>query len=216
MENIKDVRFESITDSKYIKPFRMIYKQDGREKAWDCVKKHDSVAILIFNKSRNVFVCVEQFRPSVYISRVRQEKNIDASPGSEWDYNCGSLGLTLELCAGIMDKNKTQEETAVEEVFEECGYKISSENLELIQRYLGDVGTAGTEQTIFFAEVTDSMRQNSGGGLVSEGEMIKVREMTIDEAKSYMAEPQVRSPTGFLLALYWFFATKVGVYLEAK
>ena len=26
MENIKDVRFESITDSKYIKPFRMFYK----------------------------------------------------------------------------------------------------------------------------------------------------------------------------------------------
>ena len=42
-------------------------------------------------------------------------------------------GFTTEVCAGLLDKDdKSVEETAVEEVFEECGYKISTENLEKI------------------------------------------------------------------------------------
>lgn len=46
-----------------------------------------------------------------------------------------SLGITLEFCAGIIDKNKSWEEIAKEEVLEECGYNIDVNSLELVMKY---------------------------------------------------------------------------------
>lgn len=40
-----------------------------------------------------------------------------------------SLGITLEFCAGIVDKSKSLAETAKEEVLEECGYDVPVEIL---------------------------------------------------------------------------------------
>lgn len=44
----------------------------------------------------------------------------------------GIKGLTLELCAGIVDKTKDLAEIAKEEVLEECGYEVPIENFERI------------------------------------------------------------------------------------
>lgn len=46
-----------------------------------------------------------------------------------------SLGITLELCAGIIDKDKSIEEIAREEVLEECGYDVPLKNLKQIKKY---------------------------------------------------------------------------------
>jgi UDP-sugar diphosphatase len=45
------------------------------------------------------------------------------------------LGYTLELCAGIVDKTKSLNEIAAEEIFEECGYQVDHEKLEYILQY---------------------------------------------------------------------------------
>ncbi len=45
------------------------------------------------------------------------------------------LGITLELCAGIVDKNKSLSEIAAEEIFEECGYKVDHEKLERVIQF---------------------------------------------------------------------------------
>ena len=43
-------------------------------------------------------------------------------------------GITLELCAGIIDKaDKTPREIARMEIFEECGYDVPLEAVEEIQ-----------------------------------------------------------------------------------
>jgi UDP-sugar diphosphatase len=44
----------------------------------------------------------------------------------------GHLGLTYELCAGIVDKNCSWDEIAQAEVFEECGYKVPLSSLEQV------------------------------------------------------------------------------------
>jgi 8-oxo-dGTP pyrophosphatase MutT (NUDIX family) len=45
-----------------------------------------------------------------------------------------SLGTTLELCGGLMDKpNLTPKEIAIEEAYEELGFRPKPENLEFIQ-----------------------------------------------------------------------------------
>lgn len=42
----------------------------------------------------------------------------------------GKLGLTYEMCAGIVDKNCSWPEIAQMEVLEECGYKVPLSALE--------------------------------------------------------------------------------------
>jgi UDP-sugar diphosphatase len=44
-------------------------------------------------------------------------------------------GITLELCAGIVDKDLPLEEVARLEVLEECGYDVPVSNLERIVSY---------------------------------------------------------------------------------
>jgi len=43
-----------------------------------------------------------------------------------------SLGLTVEFCAGIVDKNKALEEIAVDEVREECGYEVKVSDMQKV------------------------------------------------------------------------------------
>lgn len=51
----------------------------------------------------------------------------------DWSQVPPSKGVTLELCAGIMDKKElTDKETAKEEVLEECGYDVPLEKFESI------------------------------------------------------------------------------------
>ena len=63
----------------------------------------------------------------------------------------GRLGLTLELCAGIVDKELSLEETAREEVREECGYLLPPGRLTRIVTFPSSVGSSGQlqEQTMF-------------------------------------------------------------------
>lgn len=42
------------------------------------------------------------------------------------------MGLTVEFCAGIVDKNKSLEEIAVDEVREECGYEVKVSDMQRI------------------------------------------------------------------------------------
>lgn len=63
MEDISKVYFTPLPDSPYVKPFRMNYTQNGKEKTWDLLEVHDSVVIIVFNITRKVMIFVKQFRP---------------------------------------------------------------------------------------------------------------------------------------------------------
>jgi len=104
------------------------------------------------------------------------------------------------------------EETAKAEVLEECGYEIPLNNLEFIVSFPSSVGSSGDNQTMFFAEVEDSMKVSQGGGLAEEGEMINVKEMSVSEVKQYVSSGHVNSPIGLLYAVNWFLASKLSSY----
>lgn len=46
-----------------------------------------------------------------------------------------SLGVTVELCAGIVDKSLPFNEIAREEVLEECGYDVPIDRIEEVMTY---------------------------------------------------------------------------------
>ena len=72
-----------------------------------------------------------------------------------WKYKCNNIfclsdpgdrigigfkGITLEICAGLIDKkDKSAHEIAIEEVEEECGYKVQPDQMEFVHKFF-DLG----------------------------------------------------------------------------
>ncbi|XP_038206746.1 uridine diphosphate glucose pyrophosphatase NUDT14-like [Zerene cesonia] len=201
MEDVKDVYISPLPESIYVKPFRLNYTQNGKEKNWDLLEVHDSVAIIVFNITRKVMIFVKQFRPAIYYNSIhpddRQSKVIDTKKYP------ASLGIALEMCAGIIDKNKSVEQIAKEEVLEECGYDVPLDKLQRIISYRSGVGVQGSLQTFFYCEVTDDMKTEQGGGV--DDEIIEVIEKTIPEIEEMVTSPgPISSPPSCLFALMWF------------
>ena len=64
--------------------------------------------------------------------------------------------MTLEVCAGIVDKSSSFKAHVVAEVAEETGYAVSEERLELVKCYVGAVGIAGVHSRVYYVEVTNA------------------------------------------------------------
>lgn len=205
MDNISNVNFTDCVNSLYIKPRRILYEQDGKQKFWDVVKIHDSVAIIIFNVSRHVLIFVKQFRPAVYHAQFKAE---DMEGFIDTKKFPPSMAMTIELCAGIVDKDKSLEETAQEEVLEECGYSVPLSSIQKVTSYKSGVGESGAHQILYYVEVTDEMKVTDGGGIASEGEFIDVIEMDMEKARALMYDENVARPASIILGLLWFFNNK--------
>lgn len=205
MDDIRDVRLVECEKSDYIKPLRIFYTQNGKKKAWDAMKVHDSVSILIYNSSRKVFVLVRQFRPAIYINVAETVTDDTGAMTIDHTKFPGSLGVSYELCAGLVDKDKSVEEIAQEEVLEECGYKVSTDKMHRITGFRNGVGTSGAYQDMFYVEVTDDMKVSSGGGNHTEGELIDVVEIPLSEGKTFMMDESKTKYVGVMFALLWFY-----------
>ena len=70
MEKITDVSVSKLESSRYIKPLRLHYSQNGIAKAWDLGMSAPSVAVVIYNKSRKTLVLVKQLRPAVLFAEI--------------------------------------------------------------------------------------------------------------------------------------------------
>ncbi|XP_050546565.1 uridine diphosphate glucose pyrophosphatase NUDT14-like [Daktulosphaira vitifoliae] len=209
MKPISQMIAVKTTESIFIKPFSLLFKQGEKEIKWDLMESHDAVFVIIYNRTRNTLVCVKQFRPAVYYKSIPEFDRPKEGPIDTVKYPPSS-GLTVEFCAGIVDKNKSLEEIAVDEVKEECGYAVKTSDLQKIISCKSGLSITGTNQTFFYTEVTDHMKVSEGGGLASEGEDIEVVEYTIPQIKDFVTQSEVlNSSTSFLFGLMWFLANKI-------
>lgn len=186
----KTIKIESVLDlknPKFVKPIRINYIQSGIKKTWEAVKSHDSVAILLYHTSKDAFLLVKQFRPAVYINN--QDLN----------------GYTYELCAGIVDKDKTLKEIAKEEILEECGFDVAINDIKKITSFYTSVGFSGAKQTLFFAYIDDDMKKNDGGGI--EYEEIELFYLPLKDAKKFIFDESFKKTPGLMMSFYWFFDT---------
>jgi len=181
--DIEKFTLNPLVDPKFISTALATYEQNGIAKDWEIVQAHDSVAILIYHTEKKCFILVKQFRPAVYVN------NND--------------GLSVELCAGIVDKNISLQQIAQEEIEEECGYAVALEKVEKITSFYTSVGFAGSKQTLYYAEVNDSMKISEGGGI--DGELIEVIMLPIEEAKAFIYEEKIVKTPGLMFAFMWWF-----------
>ncbi|CAH1371197.1 unnamed protein product [Tenebrio molitor] len=204
MNKVKDVVIKPLDKSIYLQPHTMHFTQNGLKRTWDLLEVHDSVAILLHNIQRNTLIFVKQFRPPVYYGSIPEEDRKNEIDVNKYPPD---LGVTLELCAGLVDKDSSLVQIAKEEVLEECGYDVPLSSLIKIGSYRSGVGTLGSLQTAYYCEVRDEMKVTQGGGVGDE--IIDVVEMTVPEVKEYVRQDKLPSPPSFLFAIYWFLLNKV-------
>jgi len=180
------INITSIEDNfepKFVKPKLLNFTKDGKKRSWEVVDVHDSVAILLYHLEKDSFILVKQFRPAVYL------KNGE--------------GFTYELCAGIVDKDISLKQIAIEEIYEECGYRVELKNIEDISEFYTAVGFAGGRQNLYYCEVDESMKISEGGGL--EEEDIEVIYLPTSKAKEFICDTKKVKTPGLMFAFMWFF-----------
>jgi len=181
--NIEKFKLNPLIDPKFISTSLATYEQNGIAKDWEIVQAHDSVAILIYHTEEKNFILVKQFRPAVYVN------NND--------------GMSVELCAGIVDKNISLQQIAQEEIEEECGYAVALEKVLKITSFYTSVGFAGSKQTLYYAEVDESMKVSEGGGI--DNELIEVISLSTEEAKAFIYDEEIVKTPGLMFAFMWWF-----------
>jgi len=183
---IENFKLKPLKQSRFVNPIQLEYKQSGVQKVWEAVKSHDSVAILLYHREKEAFLIVKQFRPPVYMN----DKN---------------HSLTYELCAGIVDKDASLEQIAKEEINEECGYDVELDTIEEGTSFFTNVGVSGSQQTLFFSQIDESMKVHEGGGI--HDEQIVLEFIPLSEAKAFIFDTSKAKTPGLMFAFYWFFET---------
>jgi UDP-sugar diphosphatase len=179
---VTNFQLELLEEPHFVKTALARYTQNGIEKTWEIVEAHDSVAILIYHTQKDAFILVKQFRPAVYLNDRK--------------------GETVELCAGIVDKDIPLVQIAVEEIEEECGYHISLEDIERVTSFHTSVGFAGSKQTLYYAEVDEKMKISEGGGI--DGEVIEVIELPVSELERFIFDEKIAKTPGLMFAFMWW------------
>ena len=184
---IKNFKTDTLKNTRFVHPVSIIYNQNGVDKIWEAVKSFDSVAILLFHEEKNAFLLVKQFRPPVYL-------------------NDKSKLCTYELCAGIVDKNKSLKEIAQEEIDEECGYVVPLEKIEKITSFYTNVGVSGGKQSLFYATINESMKVHAGGGI--HDEQIETMFLPVDDFKTFIYDEEKAKTPGLMFSFFWFMDNK--------
>lgn len=186
--NIDNFEILPLCDTKFVHPVRLTYTQNGKEKSWEAVKSHDSVAVLLYHEKKDSFILVKQFRPPVYL-------------------NDRSMAYTYELCAGIIDKDKDIKTIAKEEIDEECGFDVPLGCIYKITSFFTNVGVSGAKQYLYFAAVNDDMKKHEGGGI--HDEEIELVYLPVEEAKEFVFNENIAKTPGLMFAFEWFFSNKL-------
>jgi len=184
---------DSITElhsPAFVKPIAINYTLNDEKRVWEAVISYNSVSILLWHKERDAFVLVKQLRPAVL-------------------HATKTNGYTYELCAGIIDKKASDIQIAKEEVVEECGYDVPLQNIQKVTTFYPSVGVTGAYQTLYYAEIDNSMHVNEGGGLADEN--IEVIYLPTQEAKEFMFDENFLKTPGMMMAFYWFFDKKANI-----
>ena len=189
MQHVAIEQIEPLGDARFITPLRIHYTQNGKLKSWEAVRSHNSVAILLYHKEKDAFLLVKQLRITTMLNNDERD------------------GYTYELCAGIVDKDLPLEQIVKEEILEECGYDVPLDAITRVTSYYTSVGFSGAKQTMYYAEITESMRVGEGGGI--EDEEIELFFLPVAQAKHFAFDENYKKTPGLIMAFYWFFDLKM-------
>lgn len=141
----------------------------------------NGTCILLYNAEKGTVILTKQFRMPAYQNDITE-------------------GMSIEVCAGAIDKGETPETSIIREVEEEVGYKIKSAQ-QVLQAYTSP-GALTEKMYLFIAGYTDAMKVNEGGGLEHEHEEIEVMELPFSKALQMMESGEIQDAKTIILLQY--------------
>ncbi len=143
---------------------------DWRHLSRECYNRGDGAGILLYNPEKSTVILTRQFRMPIY-------------------QNTKSEGMSVEVCAGALDKNEDPKTCIIREVEEETGYKINDAKL-VLEAYMSP-GAMTEKLYLFTAQISEEMKLNEGGGLEVENEEIEVLEITFSKALQMIKDKDI-------------------------
>ncbi|PNW76364.1 hypothetical protein CHLRE_11g467524v5 [Chlamydomonas reinhardtii] len=203
-------RLEPLESSMYITPKAAMYNFRGKERRWDVVESHASVGVVLYHKDLDAWIIVRQFRPAVYATLMREA---EAAGKPKPPY---SEAFTYELCAGLIDKDKSNPEICKEEIMEECGFDVPLEGIHEIGVGIASAGTQGCPHIMYYAEVDSSMAvAGAGGGLLGHGECIEVLALPFESCQQFVLDGKLPKSPGLMFGITWAYFNKLNGSLGA-
>lgn len=141
----------------------------------------NGTAILLYNEEKGTVILTRQFRMPAY----ENDKND---------------GMSIEACAGAIDKNESLASTIIREVKEEVGYKIKGAT-QVLQAYTSP-GAVTEKMYLFVAPYSNDMKVNEGGGVVHEHEEIEVLELPFLDTLKMMESGEIQDAKTIILLQY--------------
>lgn len=181
---IKNFTIKPNTNQIYQKPLLLTYTLNGKQRSWEAIKAHESVAVLLYHTDKKAFVLVKQFRAPVYL-------------------HDSSATFTYELCAGLIDKDKSLKTIVAEEIKEECGYQVKTKDIQTITSFVTNVGISGAKQYLYYAKIDESMKIGEGGGL--EDEDIELCYLNISDSKEFILDESKTKTPGLMYSFMWWY-----------
>jgi GDP-mannose pyrophosphatase NudK len=185
MRKLKNIKFNNLSN-EWATLDRIDYDYQFKDGSWkrlsrESYNRGNGTSILLYNKDKKTVILTKQFRMPAYINNEND-------------------GISIEVCAGALDKNESPETCIIREVEEEVGYKINSAQ-KVFEGYMSP-GAVTEKMHFFVAEYTDDMKINEGGGLEIEDEEIEVLEMPLKEAIKKMNAFEIKDAKTIILLQY--------------
>ena len=145
----------------------------------EMIQKKDAVGVLIKNTDSDEFIFTQQFR----YPTVKHDK-----------------GYILEIPAGAIDGNEEPLETVKREVMEETGYRITKATY--VSTTYVSPGYSSERTMVYYAEVCNADKIETGGGLKEETEEIEVIPVAVEKMDQLLNGKITDAKS--LLALQWY------------
>jgi len=162
------------------------YDYRFKDGTWRRVKREvydrgDGTCVLLYNTEKQSVILTKQFRMPIY------DVNEDEA-------------MSIEVCAGAIDKNESARRAIIREVEEEVGYSINQ--VEKVMEAYMSPGALTEKMHLFIAPYSDEMKINNGGGLKSENEEIEVMELKFSDVLKMMASGEILDAKTIMLLQY--------------
>ncbi|MCB0213577.1 MAG: NUDIX hydrolase, partial [Anaerolineae bacterium] len=144
-------------------------------------ERGDGAAALLFNIDTQRLILINQFRYPTYA-------------------NGQGPGWIIEIIAGTVAAGEDPQETIRREITEETGYYV--DELTPITTFYPSPGGSSERLFVYYAEVDNHHKIESGGGLATEHEDIQIVEYTLPDAWQALAAGQIVDAKT-IIALMW-------------
>jgi nudix-type nucleoside diphosphatase (YffH/AdpP family) len=185
MDNLKNIKY-NLLSNEWATLHRIDYDYQFKDGRWKTISREsynrgNGTAVLLYNVDKQTVILTKQFRMPAYVNDKQD-------------------GMSIEACAGALDKDEAPETCIVREIEEEVGYSI--DKVEKVLECYMSPGAVTEKMYLFVAEYTDEMKVHGGGGLESEDEEIEVLEIPFVEALQMMEQHKIIDAKTQLLLQY--------------